>query len=64
MSLLLDFPAAHACDPKSEVSQVRSNGPPGEPHNKYNTADEGQLSRKMDAPGSSLSQWTGIEGMF
>jgi hypothetical protein len=64
MSLLLDFPAAHASDPKSEVSRTRLAAPPGEPHSKYNTANKGQLYRKNDAPGSSLSQGTGIEGMF
>src|SRR5580704_12729529 len=64
MSLLLNFPAAHASDPKPEVSRTRLEGPPDEPLRKYNTANTGQLSRKIDAPGSSLSQGTGIEGMF
>src|SRR5258708_20863837 len=45
------------------VSRMRSNEPLSEPHHKYNTADERQLSRKIDAPGSSLSQRTVVQGM-
>src|SRR5580693_263087 len=62
MSLLLDFPAAPVCEPKSEGSRTRSDGPPGEPQSKYNTAHKGRLPRKIHAPRSSLSQGTGIEG--
>src|SRR5579863_9142815 len=64
ISLLLDFPAAYVSHPKSEVLRTRLDGPPSKTRSKYNTANKGQLYRKIDAPGSSLSRGTGIRGMF